>query len=132
MQLWKKNFLVIYGIFLVVVNAGLFLLDNYISKNEASQWIDQAKNSERSIYYLAAGLKEEEISRMSMNLNEAAERYEESGVHIRASVNGYVAADHFPEEQTPEEVLEGPLIEVRRMGGERWLVIQEADRKSVV
>ncbi len=74
MQLWKKNFLVIYGIFLVVVNAGLFLLDNYISKNEASQWIDQAKNSERSIYYLAAGLKEEEISRMSMNLNEAAER----------------------------------------------------------
>lgn len=130
MQLWKKNFLVIYGIFLVVVNAGLFLLDNYISKNEASQWIDQAKNSERSIYYLAAGLKEEEISRMSMNLNEAAERYEESGVHIRASVNGYVAADHFPEEQTPEEVLEGPLIEVRRMGGERWLVIQEAGREG--
>ena len=130
MQLWKKNFLVIYGIFLVVVNAGLFLLDNYISKNEASQWIDQAKNSERSIYYLAAGLKEEEISRMSMNLNEATERYEESGVHIRASVNGYVAADHFPEEQTPEEVLEGPLIEVRRMGGERWLVIQEAGREG--
>ena len=130
MQLWKKNFLVIYGIFLVVVNAGLFLLDNYISKNEASQWIDQAKNSERSIYYLAAGLKEEEISRMSMNLNEAAERYEESGVHIRASVNGYVAADHFPEEQTPEEVLEGPLIEVRRMGGERWLVIQESGREG--
>lgn len=130
MQLWKKNFLVIYGIFLVVVNAGLFLLDNYISRNEASLWIDQAQKSERSIYYLAAGLKEEEISRMSMNLNDAAERYEESGILIRVRVNEYIAADHFPIEQTPEEVLEGPLIEVRRIRGERRLVIQEAGREG--
>ena len=41
MQLWKKNFLVIYGIFLAVVCAGLLLLDAYISLNEMKQWVDQ-------------------------------------------------------------------------------------------
>ena len=78
MQLWKKNFLVIYGVFLVVVCAGLLLLDAYISLNEMKQWVDQARNNERSIYYLAAGLKDEEISRMTMNLNDAGRRYEEA------------------------------------------------------
>ena len=88
MQLWKKNFLVIYGIFLAVVCAGLLLLDAYISLNEMKQWVDQARNNERSIYYLAAGLKDEEISRMNMNLNDAGRRYEEAGILIRVCVNG--------------------------------------------
>lgn len=125
MQLWKKNFLIIYGIFLAVVCAGLFLLDGYITQNETRQWIDHARNNERSIYYLADGLKEEEISRMSMNLNDAAKRYEESDIHIRVRVNGYIAADYFPGEQISDAAAEAPRIEVRRINGERCLVIQE-------
>lgn len=126
MQLWKKNFLVVYGIFLAVVYAGLFLLDGYISQNETRQWIDHARNNERSIYYLAAGLKEEEFSRMSMNLNDAARRYEESGIHIRVRINEHVMADFFPEEKAPDMESNAPLIEVGRIGGERCLIIQEA------
>lgn len=126
MQLWKKNFLVVYGIFLAVVYAGLFLLDGYISQNETRQWIDHARNNERSIYYLAAGLKEEEFSRMSMNLNDAARRYEKSGIHIRVRINEHVMADFFPEEKAPDMGSNAPLIEVGRIGGERCLIIQEA------
>lgn len=122
--------MVVYGIFLVAVYTGLFLLDSYISRNETRQWVDQARNSERSIYFLAVGLKEEEISRMSMNLDNVAERYEESGIYIRVYVNEYIAADHFPGEEIAETVSEEPLIEIRRIEGERCLVIQETGREG--
>ncbi len=132
MQLWKKNFLVIYGIFLAVVCGGLLLLDSYISQNEIRQWIGQARNSERSIYYLAAGLKNEEVSRMSMNLNDAARRYEEAGILTRVRVNEYIAADYFPEGEGKDAGSVGSLIEVRRIRGERYLFIQEVGREDGV
>lgn len=132
MQLWKKNFLVIYGIFLAVVCGGLLLLDSYISQNEIRQWIGQARNSERSIYYLAAGLKNEEVSRMSMNLNDAARRYEEAGILTRVRVNEYIAADYFPEGEGKDAGPVGSLIEVRRIRGERYLFIQEVGREDGV
>lgn len=132
MQLWKKNFLVIYGIFLAVVCGGLLLLDSYISRNEIRQWVDQARNSERSIYYLAAGLKNEEVSRMSMNLNDAARRYEEAGILTRVRVNEYMAADYFPEGEGKDAGPVGSLIEVRRIRGERYLFIQEVGREDGV
>lgn len=130
MQLWKKNFLVIYGIFLAVVCAGLLLLDAYISLNEMKQWVDQARNNERSIYYLAAGLKDEEISRMNMNLNDAGRRYEEAGILIRVCVNGYTAADYIQEGQTTDTGAEGSQIGIRRVRGERCLVIREIGREG--
>ena len=34
MQLWKKNFLAVYLLLLLVIYGGLLLLDAYISKNE--------------------------------------------------------------------------------------------------
>lgn len=132
MQLWKKNFLVIYGIFLAVVCGGLLLLDSYISQNEIRQWIGQARNSERSIYYLAAGLKNEEVSRMSMNLNDAARRYEEAGILTRVRVNEYIAADYFPEGEGKDAGSVGSLIEVRRIRGERYLFIHEVGREDGV
>ena len=49
MQLWKKNFLVIYGIFLVMICGGLLILDGYISRNETDLWIENARNDEKSI-----------------------------------------------------------------------------------
>ena len=130
MQLWKKNFLVIYGIFLAVVCAGLLLLDAYISLNEMKQWVDQARNNERSIYYLAAGLKDEEISWMNMNLNDAGRRYEEAGILIRVCVNGYTAADYIQEGQTTDTGAEGSQIGIRRVRGERCLVIREIGREG--
>ena len=39
MQLWKKNFLASYLLFLTVFHGGLLLLNGYISKNEAPLWL---------------------------------------------------------------------------------------------
>ena len=53
MQIWKKNFLITYGMFLIVIYGGLLLLDNYISRNEFIQWVEHAYNDEKSLFYLA-------------------------------------------------------------------------------
>lgn len=97
MQLWKKNFLVSYFLFMVVICSGLLLLDGYISRDETEQWIEHARNNESSLFYLAAGLKDEEFSRMSMNLESIAGKYAQAGIQIRVRINGYCVTDYTPE-----------------------------------
>ncbi len=120
MQVWKKNFLTAYALFLLVICGGLLLLDGYISKNELEQWVEHVENSERSLFYLASGLKEEELSRMSMNLNAAAENYLQSGAFTRVRVNTYRAADYLPEELNGVQA-----VEIREYRGEEFLIIRE-------
>lgn len=120
MQLWKKNFLASYLLFLVVVHGGLLLLESYISKNEIEQWVGHAKDKEESVRYLAEGFKEEEISRMSMNLDYIAAQHAGEGILVRIEVNGYAAADYFPEELRMKEPMG-----IRRRQGEKYLVIRE-------
>lgn len=120
MQIWKKNFLSVYALFLVVIYGGLLFLENYISQNEMQQWIRHARNNEESIFYLAAGLKDEEFSRMSMNLQNVAEKYLDMGIQVRARVDTHTAADYLQAELT-----EGKAVEIRTWKGERYLVIRE-------
>ncbi len=120
MQVWKKNFLITYGMFLLVIYGGLLLLDSYISRNELAQWVEHAQNDEKSLFYLAAGLKEEELSRMSMNLNAAAKDYRESGTLVRVWINSYAAVDDLPEELAGERA-----VEIKQYNGESYLIIRE-------
>lgn len=120
MQIWKKNFLTIYALFLFVIYGGLLLLDGYISQNELRQWIEHGQNSEKSMFYLAAGLKDGEVSRMSMNLEGAAKGYEELGAQVRVRVNAYIVTDYFPEGLESEKA-----VEIRETKSGRFLIIRE-------
>lgn len=120
MQLWKKNFLASYLLFLTVFHGGLLLLDGYISKNEMEQWVGHARNSEKNICYLVDGLREEEISRISMKLSYVASQYAKEGIFIRIKIDGYAVADHFPEEIRAEDP-----VGVYKRKGEKYLVIRE-------
>ncbi len=120
MQLWKKNFLVSYLLFLIVIYGGLLFLDVYISRNETEQWVEHARNSESSVFYLAAGLKDEEISRISMNLSSIAEKYAKAGVQIGIEIDGYRAADRIPEGLEAENG-----VGIHRCLGEDYLIICE-------
>lgn len=120
MQIWKKNFLTIYGLFLLVIYGGLLLLDGYISQNELKQWVEHAKSSEKGLFYLAAGLKDGEISRMSMNLEGAAKGYRELGIQVRVRVNSYIVTDYFPEGLESERA-----IEIKKKKDGRFLIIRE-------
>ena len=120
MQLWKKNFLAVYLLLLLVIYGGLLLLDAYISKNEMELWVERARNSEKSICDLAEGLKEEEISRISMGMNRMAERFLTQGVRIRIRMNTYIAADSFQKWDRAD----GP-VEIQNWKGIDYLVIRE-------
>jgi signal transduction histidine kinase len=120
MQLWKKNFLASYLLFLTVFHGGLLLLNGYISKNEMEQWVGHARNSEKNICYLVDGLREEEISRISMKLSYVASQYAKEGIFIRIKIDGYAVADHFPEEIRAEDP-----VGVYKRQGEKYLVIRE-------
>lgn len=120
MQIWKKNFLTIYGLFLIVIYGGLLLLDNYISQNELKQWVEHGENGEKSLFYLAAGFKDEEISRMSMNLKSAAKGYQKLGIQVRIRVNEYIVTDYFPEGLESDR-----SVEIRKTKDGRFLIIRE-------
>ncbi len=125
MQLWKKNFLVSYLLFLVVICSGLLLLDGYISRDETEQWIEHARNNESSLFYLAAGLKDEEFSRMSMNLESIAGKYAEAGILIRVRINGYCVTDY-----TPEGLEAKKAVEIRKIQGKDYLIIWEEQTRD--
>lgn len=125
MQVWKKNFLITYGMFLLVIYGGLLILDHYISRNELTQWVEYAQNDEKSLFYLAAGLKEGELSRMSMNLNAAVDNYRKSGTLVQVRVNTYAAVDDFPEELAGERA-----VEIKKYKGEHYLIIREEEDEN--
>lgn len=120
MQIWKKNFLTIYALFVVVICGGLLLLDGYISQNELKQWVEHGKRSEKSLLYLVAGLKDGEVSRMSMNLEDTAKGYQKSGVQVRIRMNSYVVTDYYPEGLESEKT-----VDIKKMEGGRFLIIRE-------
>lgn len=120
MQLWKKNFLTIYLLFLAVIFGGLLILDSYISRNEMEQRMEQARNSERNIYYLAEGMKDEDFSRTYMTLHNAAAKYLYRGMLVGIRINAQAMADEFP-----EELGDGKDVEVRDWQGTDYLIIRE-------
>lgn len=120
MQIWKKNFLTIYALFLFIIYGGLFMLDGYISQNELRQWVEHAKNSERSISYLAAGLKDEEFSRIRMNLDDVAKKYYDGGTLVEIRLDSYIAANYIPDE------LEGvKAVEIKTYKNQSYLIVRE-------
>lgn len=120
MQLWKKNFLAIYPLFQIVICTGLLFLNGYISQNETRQWVNHARSVEQSICYLAAGLKDETVSRISMNLSAAAEKYSKNGILIWVEINSYIVADSLP-----ESLVDGKPAEIQKIQGQNHLIIRE-------
>lgn len=118
MQLWKKNFLVTYLLFLIVIYGGLMLLDVYISKNELVQWSERAVGNEKSIFYLTAGLKDEEFSRQAMNLEKTAKQYQEIGIYLKVTMNGQIMADSLPFDIAWEG-----KTKIIKQQGEKYLVL---------
>lgn len=120
MQLWKKNFLAVYLLFLAVIFGGLLILDSYISQNEMTQRMEQARNSERSIYYLAEGMRDEDFSRAYMTMHNTAMKYLNWGILIGVQINTQTLAGQFP-----EELGDGKAVEVVTWRGTDYLVIRE-------
>lgn len=122
MQLWKKNFLVTYFLFLMIIYGGLMLLDFYISKNELAQWSERAAGNEKSIFYLASVLKDENLSRKAINLETTARQYQELGIYLKITINHQVMTDSLPLESM-EEGKTGIL----KQNGKKYLLLHSSN-----
>lgn len=49
MQLWKKNFLATFFMFLLIIQGGLFMLHGFLYQNELKQWRIEAVAGERML-----------------------------------------------------------------------------------
>lgn len=119
MQLWKKNFLVMYSLFLIVIYSGLLFLDHYISQNELSQWVDHAVDNEKGVLYLTSGIADAQESRTASNLNYAAKNCHDMGILLKITVNGQVMADYLPDS------LENPETGIVETGNGKYVIIAD-------
>lgn len=74
----------------------------------------------KSLYYLAAGLREEELSRIHMNLDDAAKKYYDRGTLVKIRLNNNIVANYVPDEL---ESLKS--VEIRGYKDKRYLIVRE-------
>lgn len=85
MQLWKKNFLVTFLLFLLILYGSLGFLDLYISSYEWEQWTKQALNEEDGVLHMMAGIKYEPLPRVQVNAEYIAGQYADAGIYLQIS-----------------------------------------------
>lgn len=125
MQLWKKNFLITYLMFLLVIYGSLFFLESYIFGNEAAQWTRRAVTGEKALLYMVSGLENESGHQALSSIDRIARRYEEEGILLTISLNGNTMVSYVPE---GIEAADGAQMTVYK--GEQYLVLSEEQVKD--
>lgn len=100
MQLWKKNFLVTFLLFLIVIQGSLLALHVLLYRGELKDWIGRAVSGEEGIAYMLSSYQETDRGQMESRIEYAVREYLASGIRIRVSIAGETVSDHIPPELT--------------------------------
>lgn len=119
MQLWKKNFLATFFMFLIVVYISLLILASYLFNSELQQWMQRALASERGILYLMVGISEGDDSRMAMNADYSIRGYRNSGIMLRVEKNGVMLANYISTEITADKT-----VQIVKHRGAKYILIK--------
>ena len=87
MQLWKKNFLVTFLFFLVIIEGSLLALHAVLYRSELKDWISRAVSGEQGIAYMLSGYQETDRGKLEEKIEDAAKRYLATGVKISVSID---------------------------------------------
>ena len=96
MQLWKKNFLVTFLLFLVVIQGSLLALHVLLYRGALKDWIDRAVSGEEGIAYMLSGYQETDRGQMESRIEYTVREYLASGIRISVSIDGEKITDHIP------------------------------------
>lgn len=96
MQLWKKNFLVTFFLFLIVIYASLLVLYTVLFRSELSQWISRAVDSEQGFIKLISNLQNEDSLQAGDSIGDAVREYISSETRVSVEINGEMIADYSP------------------------------------
>ena len=96
MQLWKKNFLITFMMFLLIIYGSLLLLHGLLYRNELEQWISRAISEEKGIALFLREIQTDEGETSRINLSSVFRSYMLSGVKLRVEQDGRIKADLLP------------------------------------
>lgn len=116
MQLWKKNYLAAYVLFLVILNLSLLLLSAMGFKNDLETRIDDVIKRQQQFIYTMEGLIGTEDG--EDKLRYLGQGYYRSGIYVHASCGERTIVNHFP-----EGVEISGKADIITYGGERYAAV---------
>lgn len=121
MQLWKKNFLVTFMMFLFIIYGSLLILHGLLYRNELEQWMSRAVSLEKGVASFLLGIQTGEESAPEVNLPLAFRGYMSQGVKIRVVQDGRSKVDFLPIDPPNEE-----YVQIVKVHGTPYVLIQKS------
>ena len=103
MQLWKKNFLVTFVLFVLVVYICLFVMVTVSFRTDLGYLMRRASDSEREITYVLQSIQKLSGGHIAPDAGYMAQRYEEAGILLKVRSGDAVFADKIPLQDVPKE-----------------------------
>ncbi|MBO1719708.1 sensor histidine kinase [Extibacter sp. GGCC_0201] len=120
MQIWKKNFLVTFTLFVIVVYTCLFAVVSISFRNDLGYLTERAIDSEQGIAYAMQSIQELDGGHMGTDVGYIAERYGKAGILLEVHFGDIVLADKIALEDIPEG-----RIGILTYGGMKHLYIHD-------
>lgn len=102
MQLWKKNFLVTFTLFVIVVYICLFTLLSASFRNDFMYLAERASDNEQGIVYVLQTMYEMSGRNIGTDVSYMAEKYEKAGILLNVHSGDMVLADKITIGEIPE------------------------------
>lgn len=113
MQLWKKNFLITFMMFLFIIYGSLLILHGLLYRNELEQWMGRAVSQEKGIAFFLLEIQTEGEESSNLNLYSAFRGYLHSGVKLRVEQDGRTKVDLLTIDPPNEENVQ--IIELQKI-----------------
>lgn len=96
MQLWKKNFLVTFLMFLLVINGSLFILHAFLFRSELNLWMNQTVSREQGVFYLITRDPDKADGQLKKDISITVREHISTGVKIRVELDGKKVINYIP------------------------------------
>ena len=96
MQLWKKNYLITFLLFLLVLNTGLFCLSQVLFKNDLERWIEMALMGEQRFAYAISEF--EDTADINEQIKYICRGYYTGNARMSVSADGKSIVNYIPDD----------------------------------
>ncbi|SHE86860.1 sensor histidine kinase [Lactonifactor longoviformis] len=94
MQLWKKNYLITFLLFLLVLNTGLFCLSQVLFQNDLERWMEMALMGEQRFAYAVSEF--EDTSDINEQIKYICRGYYTGNARMTVLANGESIVNYVP------------------------------------
>lgn len=97
MQLWKKNFLVTFFLFLIVIYLSLMFFHIFIFQSDLRQWMSRAVSREQGLQYVLNSYQDTGDRGLESHIEYTAREFITTGQRVRVEIDGKTIANYIPD-----------------------------------